>query len=153
MRYDAVPLDLEGTIRLPQIPEREFVTKYLQSKHIQNEHLDNYLFDLLQDFLEALADKDFAKLAEITESRFLQKIQTRKDQLKSKEWFNYTREDFYDPVKVTCLDKLFIKGLGVDRATNDGDFNDYIKVTKMEERGLRQYIHKYSLGMQDFYFG
>ena len=46
---------------------------------------------------------------------------------------------------------MFIKGLGVDRSTND-DQEDYIRVSKLEEQGLRQYIHKYDLGMEDYYF-
>ena len=44
-----------------------------------------------------------------------------------------------------------MKGIGVDRSTND-DKQDYVKVTNLEQQGLRQYIHKFDLGMQEYYY-
>ena len=29
---------------------------------------------------------------------------------------------------------------------------DYTRVTSLESKGLRQYVHKYELGYQDYYF-
>ena len=54
MCHDSVPLDLEGTFVLPEIPEREIVKKYLEYKQIDRDHLNSYLFDILQDFMVAL---------------------------------------------------------------------------------------------------
>ena len=54
MCNNAVPLDLEGTILFPRIPERPFVTQYLSEKHIENEFIESHLFECLQDFMEAL---------------------------------------------------------------------------------------------------
>ena len=39
MCNDQVPVDLEGTMELPVIPERKYVTKYLDEKHIDREFL------------------------------------------------------------------------------------------------------------------
>ena len=54
MCNDAVPIDLEGSMLLPVIPERNLVTEFLGKKKITNEKLETHLFNLLQDFLEAL---------------------------------------------------------------------------------------------------
>ena len=66
------------------------------------------------------------------------------------DWFAYKRAD-YDPAKVVTVDKLIVKGVGVDRDTND-DQIDYTKITSLESLGVRQYVHKYDFGMQDYYW-
>ena len=57
----------------------------------------------------------------------------------------------YDVERVVTVDKILVKGVGVDRSTND-DFIDYIKISNMESVGVRQFIHKYDMGMQDHYY-
>ena len=47
MCHDSVPLDLEGTFVLPEIPERVIVKKYLEYKQIDGDHLNSYLFNIL----------------------------------------------------------------------------------------------------------
>lgn len=56
-----------------------------------------------------------------------------------------------DESKVQIIDKLLVKGMGIDRDTNDTNV-DYIRVNKFEKRGIRTFVHKFNLGMQDFYF-
>ena len=53
--------------------------------------------------------------------------------------------------KVKIIDKILIKGLGIDRSTNDTNM-DYARVNKFEPKGLRIFVHKYNLGMQDYYY-
>ena len=50
------------------------MTQYLSDKHIEHEHLESYLFELLQDFLEALQAKNFEKLSDLAEANFVAKI-------------------------------------------------------------------------------
>lgn len=47
------------------------------------------------------------------------------------------------------VDKLFIKGMNIDRSKNDTNF-DYFYVNKMEKFGLRSFIHKFNAG--EFYY-
>lgn len=54
MANDSVPLDLEGTMVLPEIPERKYVTEYLDLKHIDRDLLQTHLYAILQDFMVAL---------------------------------------------------------------------------------------------------
>ena len=54
MANDSVPIDLEGTMVLPEIPERKFVTEYLDDKHIDRDFLQGHLYEILQDFMVAL---------------------------------------------------------------------------------------------------
>ena len=104
---------------------------------------------MLQDFLEALQAKDQTKLSELAEANFAQKLKEKRENA-PEPWFNFQRTN-YDPEKVICVDKLLVKGLGVDRSTND-DQMDYSRLNNLEPEGLRQFIHKWDLGYQDYYF-
>lgn len=44
------------------------------------------------------------------------------------------------------MDKLFVKGVSADRSKNDTNL-DYVQNKEMEALGIRQYIHKYHLGL------
>ena len=152
MANDRVPIDLEGTMVLPQIPERKLVVDYLKDKHVDHEVLYQHLFSLAQDFMSGLQARDFDGLQGIAEANFVEKLRARNEQLvnKDKDWFEYEKVE-YDPERVVCVDKIFYRGVGVDRSTND-DIIDYRKESAMEQSGIRQYLHKFDLGMQDFYY-
>lgn len=47
MCHDAVPIDLEGSMEIPQIPERKYVTEYLEEKLIDREVLKSHLYNHL----------------------------------------------------------------------------------------------------------
>lgn len=53
--------------------------------------------------------------------------------------------------KAFVVDKLFIKGMNVDRTKNDSNF-DYYYVSKLEKHGLRQFIHKFNTGDIHYYY-
>ena len=147
---DRVPIDLEGTMELPVIPERQFIVDYFKDKHIDNDVLNRYLFDMAQDFMQGLQARDYDKLTLRTEKNFLDRLRARNEQCKIPEWFEFEKVE-YDPERVVCVDKLFYKGLGVERATN-ADQMDYRKESSVEQFGIRQYFHKFDLGMQDYYY-
>ena len=88
MCNDAVPLDLEGSMLLPVIPEREFVTDFLQKKKVKKEYLESHLFNLLQDFMEALQAKDSDKLSQMAEATFIEKMQGKMEGA-PKDWFKF----------------------------------------------------------------
>jgi len=148
MCNDAVPIDLEGSLLLPIIPERKIVTDYFKYKGVTNAKLETDLFNLLQDFLESLQAKDQAKMSQLGEATFVEKLNSKKDA--SGAWFNFERAQ-YSVEKVLCVDKLLVKGLGVDRSTNE-DQMDYQKVNNLEPQGMRQFVHKWDLGFQDYYY-
>ena len=77
MCHDSVPLDLEGTFVLPEIPEREIVKKYLEYKQIDREHLNSYLFDILQEFMVAISAKDYERMGELAEAGFVEKLKKK----------------------------------------------------------------------------
>ena len=54
MCNDAVPIDLEGAMLLPVIPQRDIVTEFLSKKKITKAKLESHLLNHLQDFLEAV---------------------------------------------------------------------------------------------------
>ena len=50
-----VPVDTEGTMKLPQIPSRGIVQRYAQAKSIDEDVLKEHLFNnVLQKFMQAL---------------------------------------------------------------------------------------------------
>ena len=77
MCHDSVPLDLEGTFVLPEIPEREIVKKYLEVKQIDGDHLNSFLFDILQDFMVAISAKDYERMGELAEAGFVEKLKKK----------------------------------------------------------------------------
>ena len=149
MCNDRVPLDLEGTLPLPEIPERHFVSIYLDEKMVDRDLIKSHLHGLAQDFMQQLQAKNFDGLESIAEARFVDKLRDAGENQGS-GWFSYEKQD-YDPEKVSCIDKLFIQGVGVDRSTNYPEM-DYTKNSQLEAHGLRQFVHKYSQGMQDYYY-
>ena len=106
---------------------------------------------MLQEFLVALRDQDQAKMESIGEAGFVNKLKESKAAQSSKDWFGFEPAKELDPELVRYVDLILVKGVGVDRSTND-DQIDYLKLTKMEAKGIRQYVHKYHQGMQDFYY-
>ena len=84
----------------------------------------------------------------LAEERFVNKLKGNRRE--GQPWFTLERAQF-DPEKVKVIDKLFIKGLGTKRDANYPQM-DYTKVSSMESFGIRQYVHKYDQGMQDYYY-
>ena len=52
---------------------------------------------------------------------------------------------------VYLADKIFIKGVNATRSENDTNA-DYIVEKSLETIGIRNYIHKYHIGLQPYYF-
>ena len=72
----------------------------------------------------------------MAEANFVAKLQEKREgEDAPQSWFNFQRA-VYDPEKVICVDKLLIKGLGVDRSSND-DQMDYSRLNNLEPEGLR----------------
>ena len=80
MCNDSVPIDLEGTYVLPVLPERKLVTEYLDSKHVDREFLQSHLFSMLQDFFVALSANDYAKMHQLGETRFVNKLKEAREE-------------------------------------------------------------------------
>ena len=92
-------------------------------------------------------------MSRFTEARFVEKLrEARKEQADAgvNDWFGFERAD-YDDSKIVTVDTLLVKGVGVDRDTND-DMIDYHKVTGLESLGIRQFHHKFDFGMQEYYY-
>lgn len=62
----------------------------------------------------------------------------------------YKPNDF-DPSKTYLVDKLFLKGVNIDRSLNETNL-DYRQSRREEQKGIREFVHKYHLGLQPFYF-
>ena len=100
--------------------------------------------------MEGLQKEDYDGLERFTEANFVNKLRENRLNAPDTTWFGYERVD-YNADKVVTIDNIIVKGVGVDRSTND-DQIDYYKVTALESKGIRQFHHKYDFGMQDYYF-
>ena len=128
---------------LPKIPERDIVVEYMDEKKVNNEVIKEFLHGLTQKFLKAIQEKDEETVRGLAEKNFAEKIVAKMGS--SDSGFEFKAVPI-DPDNVQIVDKLLIRGLGIDRSTNDSNM-DYIRVTKFERQGLRQFVHKYMLGL------
>jgi len=83
----------------------------------------------------------------VTEARFGREISQNLENLNVK--YESPSDDAIN--KVYLIDKLFVKGVSADRSKNDSNL-DYVQSKEMEPLGIRQYIHKFHLGLQPYYF-
>jgi len=51
MANDSVPIDINGVLPLPQMPNKEYVDRYFQRKGIQKDHLQEILTGHFHDFI------------------------------------------------------------------------------------------------------
>ena len=138
-------------MKLPQIPPRDFVRKYLTDKKIEEDTLREYLYDnVLMKFMEALGSQDQEAMRQVAEKTFADKIVSEMASLKGNN-LRYTKAGELKPDSVYLLDKLFLKGVSADRSINGTNF-DYVVVSQNEQVGLKQYVHKFNLGFQRYYF-
>ena len=95
--------------------------------------------------MKAIESKDEAKIKSVVEPTFAAKI--------VKNFANAGNVKYQEPKgdgKAFLVDKLFVKGMNIDRTKNDTNF-DYFYYSKLEKFGLRSFVHKYNLGEYHYY--
>lgn len=122
----------------------------MKEKHIDEDVLVSHLYGQLQTFMQGLEARDFDKLHTMAETNFVNKLKEASEKNGNDSWFKFSPSEL-DPERVRCVDKLFVRGVGVDRSTND-DQMDYVKIISLEKYGIRQFVHKYDIGMQDYFY-
>jgi len=101
--------------------------------------------------MQAVGEQDTDAIHQVAEKTFADKIVKEIPALKGKSLRYKKPAGDADPNSVYLLDKLFLKGVGSERSTNGSNF-DYVVITHLEAEGLKQYVHKYNLGFQRYYF-
>ena len=105
---------------------------------------------MVQGLISKLADHKYEGLEKIVESRFLQKLKSRSDDL-NKFKFSYEKSSVEEMAKDSYLiDQLLVKGVRFNRDENDNN-HDYLYVDNQENEGLRFYLHKYFIGFHPYY--
>ena len=94
-----------------------------------------------------IAQKDTNAISKVCESTFAQKLIDASTQV----YFKYQPADDDAIDHVYVVDKLFIKGVNADRTKNDSNA-DYVALKGKENEGIREYVHKFHLGLQPMYF-
>jgi hypothetical protein len=141
-----VPIDAAGTVLLPKIPTREFVKDFFNEKQINDDLLCEHFLGMLSTFLQGIASGDEQAITTIAEKNLAAKILEQKVTNVS---YKAPGDEAIDNVYI--VDKLFLKGVNMQRALNDTNL-DYVQTRQDERKGIREYIHKYHLGLQPFYF-
>lgn len=144
------PLERQGIVALPKIPQRELVTEFLPTQHISEEILTEHFSAMFQNFLTQLTAKNYNALEKFTEKRFLKQLTERQGDL-NKFQLRYTPNSL-DEVSSSSymIDQMLVKGVRQNRDENDLN-HDYVYVDNLENRGLRFYLHKYFLGFHPYY--
>ena len=77
-----VPYDIQGTMKLPKIPPREWIAKYMTDKKIDDDILQEYLFNnVLTKFMEALASGDETSMRDLAEKSLVDKMMASMPQI------------------------------------------------------------------------
>lgn len=69
-----LPLDRAGTALLPKLPPRDMVEDYLAAQHVTEEILADHFSAMFTKFLTHTLARDFDKLSNVVEPRFLKKL-------------------------------------------------------------------------------
>jgi hypothetical protein len=67
---DLVPIDSQGTLVLPKVPERPMVEDYFKQKSLDDSVIAEHLQANLNKLFTAIAKKDEATVYELTEPTF-----------------------------------------------------------------------------------
>ena len=119
-------------MKLPKIPDREWVAKFMTEKKIDDSILQEYLFEnVLTKFLQALAEGDETSMRSLAEKTLVDKVMASMPQLQKAD-LQYTKKEEVNPDSIYVIDKLFLKGISADRAQNDSNF-DYVVVQDSEK--------------------
>ena len=91
--------------------------------------------------MAAMASGDESAMRGLAERSLVDKVMASMPQLQ-KAQLKFSRKENVSLDSVYVVDKLFLKGVSVDRSKNDSNF-DYVVVQDSEKQGLKQYKHKY----------
>jgi len=143
----SLPVDMRGTVKLPKIPTKELIGDFFQAKHINDELLCEHFLGMINEMFTGIASHDHEAIKKVAEATFAKRLISETTGLK----ISYTKpsDDALD--KVYLIDKMFIKGVNAVRSENDTNA-DYIAENSLESIGIRNYIHKFHLGLQPYYF-
>jgi len=120
------------------------VADYFKKKKLTDELVAEHLTGMLEKIFRAIEKKDAKTIMDLTEPTFGKKLT---DNLIGMSDLKYTPPS--SPSNAFVVDKIFIKGMNIDRTKNDTNF-DYYFVQTMEKFGLRTFVHRFNTG--DFYY-
>lgn len=152
-----LPYDLEGTHLIPKLPGREKPELFLETKMIDEEFLAEKFHKMVVDFYTSMANQDFDKFPTLVENRLATKVK-KAAEYNNNKGVNLSFEPSEKPQeerpmdeKSYIFDKMFEKGVYIDRSKNDNNF-DYYLDNKLENEGVRYYFHKYFTGYENHYY-
>lgn len=134
---------------MPKVPVRDAVDKYFRTKKIDDDVLSEQLHLKLEKFLKAVAVKDESAVRDVSEKTFADKLLASYQANPSVKYQPSSAEG--DDLKAYIVDKMFIKGMEVDRSKNDTNF-DYFYINSHEKEGLRIFSHKFNQGDHHYYY-
>lgn len=129
------------------MPDRKLVADFLAHKKISDDLLCEHMLGMIQTMFEGIANKDQTAISKVCEASLAQKL------IQASSGVSFTYKPAGDSAidQVYVVDKLFIKGVNADRSKNDSNA-DYVALKGKESDGIREYVHKFHLGLQPMYF-
>ena len=131
---------------LPAIPTREYVGDFFKARHITDELLCEHFLGMLSTFLQGVVSGDKDVITSLCETQMAEKLLAMG---KPNAEYEAPGDEAIDNVYI--VDRLFFKGVNMERNLNETNL-DYVQSRKNERQGIREYIHKYHIGLQPFYF-
>ena len=74
MMDNRIPVDLQGTLKLPKIPTRDLIDEYYTKRSLSDDLLKEHFLSMISQLFNGIVKKDEAAINKIAEPHFAAKI-------------------------------------------------------------------------------
>jgi len=122
MMDNRIPVDLQGTIKLPKLPTRDLIDEYYTKRSLSDDLLKEHFLSMISQLFNGIVNKDEAAISKIAEPNFAAKIIEKAHEVEGVQ-YKGPSDDAID--KTYLIDKIFIQGLSNSPEKNDWN-TDYV---------------------------
>merc|ERR1740130_2601170 len=105
MMDNRIPVDLQGTLKLPKIPTRDLIDEYYTKRSLSDDLLKEHFLSMISQLFNGIVTKDEAVINKIAEPQFAAKIIEKAEEIKG---VKYTAPPDDAIEKTYLIDKIFI---------------------------------------------
>jgi hypothetical protein len=82
MMDNRIPVDLQGTLKLPKIPTRDLIDEYYTKRSLSDDLLKEHFLSMISQLFNGIVKKDEAAINKIAEPHFAAKIIEKAQEVK-----------------------------------------------------------------------
>ena len=152
-----LPHDVDGTHLVPILPGRYKTELFMKARNLNEDLFTEKFNEMIKRLYISIANRDYNTIFALTEKRFGENIKSASEEI-AKNGINLEFKSNNTPLKEQkkedrsyIFDKMFEKGVYIDRDKNDNNY-DYNLDVEYESEGLRHFKHKFFLGYEHHYY-